>query len=219
MNINENVIACIPSKTMREFLITNPIKMSALQQATIVYNYAKKKNRLLLFRQLLEETNDEAEKLFLSSAIKDVQNGVEYYSDETREIYYEKFPHEGFPWYPFLEICGLPALFKEGDVIRWHGKGNTLYYVGFVPLLSVNHCDFSDECYLCYPLSYSTKTEEDLIYSHEHIHLCEAERASKAKLTPIQKNIYGRIRALLSIMQLRKENKKCRLVKKLSRSV
>ncbi|MBR0079040.1 MAG: hypothetical protein IJP69_01565, partial [Synergistaceae bacterium] len=72
--MNINVISCIPSKTMREYLTVNPIEMSALQQATIVYNYAKKKNRLLLFRQLLEETDDDAEKLFLSSAIKDVQN-------------------------------------------------------------------------------------------------------------------------------------------------
>lgn len=201
MNINENVIACIPSKTMREFLITNPIKMSALQQATIVYNYAKKKNRLLLFRQLLEETNDEAEKLFLSSAIKDVQNGVEYYSDETREIYYEKFPHEGFPWYPFLEICGLPALFKEGDVIRWHGKGNTLYYVGGVPLLILGHCDFTDECYLSYSLSHSVENDHDLFLVHEHIHVCEAERASIKKLTLQQKNIYHRVRTILSIMK------------------
>ena len=225
MNINENVIACIPSKTMREFLRNNPIEMSALQQATIIYHYAKKKNRLLLFRQLLEETNDKAEKLFLSSAIKDVQNGVEYYyySDETKEIYEKEFPHDVFPLYPFFEVCRLPLLFRRGDVIRWHGrqhgKSNTLYYVGFLPSLPVNHCDFSDECYLCYPLLYPMKTEEDLINSHEHIHLCEAEKASKTKLTPIQKNVYGIIRKLLHIMQLKKENKQCNLMKKLSRSV
>ena len=201
MNINENVIACIPSKTMRKFLSNNPIEMSALQQATIVYNYAKKKNRLLLFLQLLEGTNDEAEKLFLSSVIKDVQNGVEGYSDETREIYYEKFPHEGFPLYPFLEICGLPVLFKEGDVIRWHGKGNTLYYVGGVPLLIPGHCDFTDECYLSYSLSYPVENDHDLLLVHEHIHVCEAERASIKKLTPQQKSIYHRVRTILSIMK------------------
>lgn len=202
MNINENVIACIPSKTMREFLRNNPIEMSALQQATIVYNYAKKKNRLLLFRQLLEETDDDAEKLFLSSAIKDVQNGVEYYSDETMEIYDKKFPHKGFfPGFPFLEICGLPALFREGDVIRWHGKGNTLYYVGGLPLLIPGHCDFTDECYLSYSLSYPVKNDYDLLLVHEHINLCEAERASIKKLTPQQKNIYHRVRTILNIMK------------------
>lgn len=192
--MNINVIACIPSKTMRKYLMANPFEMSALQQATIVYNYAKKKNRLLLFQQLLEETDDKAEKLFLSSAIKDVQNGVEYYSDETEEIYDKEFPHYGFfPGYPFLEVCDLPVLFKEGDVIRWHGKGNDLYYVGGLPLLILGHCDFTDECYLSYPLSWPVKTEEDLSNSHAHIHLCEAERASIKKLTPQQKNIYHRV--------------------------
>ena len=34
--MNEKVIACIPSKTMREFLTVNPVEMSALQQATIL---------------------------------------------------------------------------------------------------------------------------------------------------------------------------------------
>ena len=201
MNINENVIACIPSKTMRKFLSSNPIEMSALQQATIVCNYAKKKNRLILFRQLLEETNDEAEKLFLSSTIKDVQDGVEYYSDDTRGIYYEKFPHEGFPCFPFLEICGLPVLFEEGDVIRWHGRGSTLYYVGGLPLLIPEHCDFTDECYLSYSLSYPVEDDHDLLLVHEHINLCEAEQGSIRKLTPQQKNIYHRVRTILSMMK------------------
>ena len=198
--MNINVIDCIPSRTLRKYFEANPVEMSALQQATIVFNYAKKKNRLPLFRQLLEETDNEAERLFLSSAVKDSQEGVEYYSDETQEIYDEKFPHEGFPWYPFLEVCNLPVLFKRGDVIRrhrkhgWHGRGNELYYVGGVPLLIPGHCDFSDEQYLSYPLSSPVETEEDLLSIHEHINICEAERASIKKLTPQQKNIYHKIR-------------------------
>ena len=211
--MNEKVIACIPSKTMREFLTVNNFEMSALQQATIVFEYADKKDVLPLFQILLEETNDETEKLLLSSAIDDFQNGNDFYSDKTQEIYDKNFPHEGFPLYPFLEVCGLPVLFKKGDVIR---KGSQFYYVGFFPLLRLGYCDFSDECYLCYPLSWPINTEEDLIYSHEHIHVCEAERASKEKLTRKQRNVYCRIRAILSIMQLRKEKRKCRLIKKLS---
>ncbi len=203
--MNEKVIACIPSKTMRKFLTQNPIEMSALQQATIVDEYADEKDRLPLFQILLEETNNENEKLLLSSAVEDFQNGNYFYSDKTQKIYDKNFPHEAFPLYPFLEVCNLPVLFKRGDVIR---KGSEFYYVGFLPLLILNYCDFSDECYLCYPLSWPTKTEEDLIYSHEHIHLCEAERASKEKLTRKQRKIYNRIKTLLRIMKLRRKRGK-----------
>lgn len=223
--MNNDVINCIPSKTMREYLTANPIELNVLQEATIIHEYSEKRDYLPLYERLLERAKTESERLLLASYVKDLrhdESGKGYYSDATCEIYKKEFPHEGFPFYPFLEVCNLPILFKKGDVIRWHGrhrKGNILYYVGFVPSLPVNHCDFSDECYLCYPLSYSMKTEEDLIYSHEHIHLCEAEKASKAKLTPKQNNIYGRIRKLLHIMKLRRENKQCKLMKKLSRSV
>ena len=218
--MNEKVIACIPSKAMRESLTVNPIEMSALQQATIVSEYAEKKDRLPLFQILLEETNDEAEKLLLSSAIKDFQDGNDFYSDTTQEIYKKHFPHYAFPIYPFLEICGLPVLFKQGDVIR---RGSKFYYVGFLPAFitdpsdfMIDHCDFSDECYLCYNLSYPVKAEGDLGFAHEHINLCEAEKASIKKLTPQQMKIYRRIRTLLHPMQLRKENRKCRRMKKLS---
>ena len=179
---------------MRKYLTTNPIDMSALQQATIIFEYAKKRKRVPLLESVLEETQNDSERLLLDSAIKDIQCGNEWISDETQKIYLEKFPHDDFPLYPFLEVCGLPALFKKGDIIR---KGNEFYYVGFLPVLIAGHCDFSDECYLCYPLSYPVKNEEDLLYAHAHIHVCEAERASLKKLTPQQMNVYRRIRTLL----------------------
>ena len=162
-------------------MTTNPIDMSALQQATIIFEYAKKRKRVPLLESVLEETQNDSERLLLDSAIN-------------KKIYLEKFPHDDFPLYPFLEVCGLPALFKKGDIIR---KGNEFYYVGFLPVLIAGHCDFSDECYLCYPLSYPVKNEEDLLYAHAHIHVCEAERASLKKLTPQQMNVYRRIRTLL----------------------
>lgn len=226
--MNNDVIDCIPSKTMREYLTANSVELNILQEATIVSEYATKENRLPLFEGLLERAKTESERLLLASYVDDLQHdasGEGYYSDATFEIYRKEFPHEVFPLYPFLEVCNLPVLFRKGDVIRWnrrHSKSNTLYYVGFLPLLLANHCDFSDECYLCYPLSYPMETEEDLIYSHEHICLCEAEKASRAKLTPKQKILYDKIKKLLRIMKVRKlrrRNRKCRLMKKLSRSV
>ena len=210
--MNKEIIECIPSKTLRKYLAANPVEMSVLQQATIVYNYAKKKNRLPLFRQLLEETDNESEKLLLRSAVKDCQEGIEYYSDETKEIYRKEFPYEQAR-YPFRKVCDLPVLFKVGDVIRWNGKrgwpskGDELYYVGGLPLLIPGFCDFSDEEYLSYSLSVPVKTEKylgyiDLGYIHEHIHICEAERASVKKLTPQQKCNYDKIKKILILMRL-----------------
>ena len=63
-------------------------------------------------------------------------------------------------------------------------------------------CDFSDEQYLSYPLSSPVKTEEDLGGVHEHINVCEAERASVKKLTPQQKCNYDKIKKILILMRL-----------------
>ncbi|MBQ6969194.1 MAG: hypothetical protein IJP85_02575, partial [Synergistaceae bacterium] len=91
---------------MRKYLTTNPIDMSALQQATIIFEYAKKRKRVPLLESVLEETHNDSERLLLDSAIKDIQCGNEWISDETQKIYLEKFPHDDFPLYPFLEVCG-----------------------------------------------------------------------------------------------------------------
>ncbi len=208
----KEVIECIPSKTMREYLTANPVEFSVLQEATIVSAYAEVRDYLPLFEGLLKRAKTEAERLLLASYVEDLRNdesGKGYYSDATFDIYVKKFPHEGFPWYPFDEVCRLPVLFKRGDVIRWHRKhgwrsqgDEQLYYVGGVPLLIPGLCDFSDEQYLSYPLSSPVKTEEDLGGVHEHINVCEAERASVKKLTPQQKCNYDKIKKILILMRL-----------------
>ena len=97
-------------------------------------------------------------------------------------------------------------LFKRGDVIRWHRNtryDGDFYYVGGLPLLIPGLCDFSDECYLCYSLSYPVTNEwDDLVYCHEHINVCEAERASIKKLTPREKCNYDKIQKLFRLMRL-----------------
>ena len=209
--MNKEIIEYIPSKTLREYLTANPVEFNVLQEATIVSEYAEVRDYLPLFEGLLKRGKTESERLLLASYVEDLrhdESGNGYYSDATFEIYMKEFPHEGFPWYPFLEVCGLPVLFKRGDVIRWrrkpgwHSKGNELYYVGAVPLLIPGHCDFSDEQYLSYPLSSPVKTEEDLANVHEHINICEAERASIKMLTPQQKCNYDRIKKILLLMRL-----------------
>ena len=49
MQTNEKIIACIPSKTMREFLTANPIKMSGLSSKLcmkIFLGYFRKTSRV-----------------------------------------------------------------------------------------------------------------------------------------------------------------------------
>ena len=172
--MNEDVINCIPSKTMREYLTANPIELNVLQKATIVSEYATKRNRLPLFEKLLERAKTKSKRLLLVSYVEDLRH------DES-------------------------------------GKG--YYYVGGLPLLIPERCDFSDECYLCYSLSYPIKTERDLIYCHEHIDVCRAERASIKKLTPQQRHNYEIIKNLLLLMKIRRFNKGWRwtLMKRLLR--
>lgn len=197
--MNKKIIDCIPSKTLREYLVSNPSEMSALQQATIALEYADEKDYVSLLEELIEGTNNEDEILLMSSAVNDFKHGNEYISEETQRIYDEKFPHDGFPLYPFLEVCGLPVLFKESDIVRAkYDSYDGFYYVGALPLLTANHCDFSDECYLCYNLSYPVRNEDDLGLAHEHIHICVAERASRNDLTIKQRNIYKKVKTLLS---------------------
>ena len=202
--MNKKTIDCIPSKTLREYLVSNHFEMSVLQQATIVLEYADENDYVSLLEILIEGTTNEDEILLLSSVVEDLKNCIgneyiEYISEETQKIYDEKFRHDGFPLYPFLEVCGLPVLFKKGDIVRAkYDSYDNFYYVGALPLLIANHCDFSDECYLCYNLSYPVMNEDDLVLAHEHIHICVAERASRNDLTRKQRSIYKKIKALLS---------------------
>ena len=55
---------------------------------------------------------------------------------------------------------------------------------------------------MSYSLSYPVKNDHDLLLVHEHINLCEAERASIKKLTPQQKNVYHRIKKISMLMRI-----------------
>ena len=198
----KEIIDCIPSVALREYLSVHPLNLSVLQKATMVSEYAKRKKQIAIFRKLAEESSLEAEKLLLRTAITDLEHHPDMesgYMKDTCEVYDEKFPHEGFPLFPFLEICSLPVLFKSGDVIRSKARYyDGLYCVGIGPVLEVGRCDFSDECYLCYPLSYPVKVQDDLAMSHVHIDICDADRASTDTLTKKQRKNLRRIRELIA---------------------
>ena len=186
--MNNDIIRLIPSKAMRKHLTKNPLDLSILQEATIIFHYAPEKDKPQMFQRLIDRSNSEDERLLLSAEISDGY-------DASCKIYSERFPHEGFPLFPFLEVCHLPVLFKPGDVIRWK---NELFYVGGIPYLREGYCDFSDESYLCYPLSLSYKYYDDLCYGHEHIHVCEVERVSFTRLNSAVKHIAYTIRKILA---------------------
>ena len=51
----KEIIDCIPSAALREYLSVHPLKLSVLQKATIVDRYAKRKKQIAIFRKLLKE--------------------------------------------------------------------------------------------------------------------------------------------------------------------
>lgn len=169
----EDIIDCIPSKDLKGHLIRHPVDLSIMQKATIVYGFAPKRKKLRLLQRLSEETKNAAERILLETAIREIRR-YGYADKASKEIYDSLFPHEGFPLYPFLEICDLPVLFHKGDLIAFRKRH---YYVGSCPNMKEN-CDFSDENYLCYDLSARIENKEDLFCAHEHIHVCLAEAAS-----------------------------------------
>ena len=51
--MNKKIIDCIPSKKLREYLVSNPFEMSALQQVTIALEYADGKDYVSLLEELI----------------------------------------------------------------------------------------------------------------------------------------------------------------------
>lgn len=202
--MNHKIIECIPSSALRDYIRNHNVELSVMQEATIVHEFAKRKKQIALFKMLKDKTESRAEKLLLSTAIMDLKQHPDMeggYMKDTCEVYCEYFPHEGFPWFPFLEICNLPVLFKSGDVIR-DTRSYELYCVGIGPgNLEFGQDDFSDECYLCYPVSWPIREQHDLALTHSHINVCEADKPSKASLdmlTRKQKKNLRRIRKLIA---------------------
>lgn len=160
----KETIECIPSADLREHLLTYPLALSVMQKATIIERFAKPADIISLFLKLANVTPSSDERDLLLCAIEDIKERG-YVDTATFDLYNERFPHEGSPFYPFAELCYLPQLFKERDLVRYKGD---VYDVASSPQ-SLENCDFSDECYLCYPL---------VGIGHAHIHFGEAERAT-----------------------------------------
>lgn len=188
-----SIIELIPSKRLKEYLIDHPIQLSVLQQATIVSEYAAKRQKIKLMKQLAEIAEEDSEKTLLNTALADIKK-LGYTGEAPNRIYASLFPHEGFPLYPFLEVCNLPVLFHQGDLIKFREHH---YYVAGTPV-KTEYSDFTDECYYCYDLSVIIDSKEDLFTAHEHIHVCEADYVSIEELSEKEKNGLLRLRKLLA---------------------
>ena len=103
----------------------------------------KAEKKISLFRELLERSQNDDEKLFLNAVISGDNDGAE-------RIYRRRLRKNFVPLYPFMELCSLPVLFRPGDVIR---EGGRFYYVHLTPCITEGHSSFLEECYLCYELS------------------------------------------------------------------
>ena len=190
----EKIIDCIPSLTMRNYLRESPAKLSVLQQATVVSEYASKEQKVVFFEKLIEISSKNEERILLKEAIKDTKK---YGSPnkKTKKIYDRYFlDTPRTPLFPFLEICNFPVLFKRGDIIF---DQEDFWYVADVPRINQSS-DFTDECYLCYSLSEKAESEEDLFTSHGHIHVCMADIVDLDELTVEQKLIAENIALLLN---------------------
>lgn len=164
-NIYTEVIDSIPSAAMKQYLSKYPIQLSILQMATVVSYFSDNARTVCAFKKLSRLTESPNEKEVLLSAISDIENNGSI-GNHTQLIYERLFPHDGAPFFPFLERCYFPVLFSVNDKIMYKGES---YIIKTIPVIN-DSCDFSDECYLCYPQNGS---------GHSHIHVCEAEIFSK----------------------------------------
>jgi hypothetical protein len=188
----ESFLDCIPSKDLKEFLNKHPISLTILQKATIVSEFGSKRQKIKRLRQLAETTENDSERILLSTAIEEIAK-TGYPGETTNRIYKSLFPHEGFPLYPFLEVCNLPVLFHKNDLVTFRKHH---YFVADYPCITDND-DFTDECYLCYDLSARIESEEDMFSAHDQIHVCEAETASDKDLSKKEQRTLVKVKRIL----------------------
>ncbi len=196
---NKDILQFIFSKSLRGFLREHPIKLSIMQKATIVSEYAPTKKKIRIFNELVNESDDLFEKQLLVSALQDIKHYFDI-GQNTNQLYYDYVVSKrgGYPAYPFLEICNLPILFKKGDII--YDEDRNVCFVAGLPNLNVGTCDFSDECYLCYSLNCKNPMDNDALFeAHKHIPVAVADGFPLDKLLRKQQ---ANLKALKQVMNI-----------------
>ena len=127
---------------MKQYLINNPLELSAIQWATIASENMERLKLSEVFQELSKITHDAYEQKLLLAAVNDLQKDG-YIGDQAQEVFNEGRKDNLPPYFPFLEICHLPILFRCGDVIVDKRTGDKAY-VESPPLLN-EYSDFTDE--------------------------------------------------------------------------
>lgn len=195
--MNNKVLMCIPSVTLRSYILSHPISLSRMQEATIVAEFGSIEEKPVLLKELADLSDNETEKALFLSARDDFQM-YGYIDEKTNQIYRDsELSKQGCnPRYPFEEYCGLPVLYHVGDVIS-HDSSN--YVIEYTPFSNGSASEFVGECYLCYPLDKVYKCKKDLYAAHEHFHVCTVEAPSEVPLTDLQKQSLESVRRILNI--------------------
>ena len=189
-------IDSIPSETLREYLAKHPDELSIMQMATVISYFSDSARTARLFRSLAKITQSPDEKALLRSAIKDLKNDGNI-GEHTQSLYKKAFPHEGPPFFPFLEPCHFPILFNENDVIQCNG---VTYTVKAAPVINDNS-DFSDECYLCCPVAFYPECGA----AHCQIHVCEAEKNLDIIRVETARSLFGVLSSDITLNEAKEE--------------
>ncbi|MCR5309298.1 MAG: hypothetical protein K6E21_04225 [Bacilli bacterium] len=198
-DVISEILDCISSEKVRDYLLLHKQEYSILQFATLVEEYINKSLRSKFFKALKEKTENLYEKELLQMAIDDYEKEG-YISDKTNKYYLENDPRkENKPSYPFCEIVPIPILFKEGDVVTYqNGKSKEQAVIGRLPD-ELTYEDFFDEVYMAYDLDKNLDGDDFLSDVHVHLHICDINKISVSDLTPLEIDNLSKIKKELNL--------------------
>lgn len=190
------IIHYVLSEILKQNLLATPPKLSVIQWATIASVNMERSKLSEVFQELSKVPHDVYEQKLLLAAVSDLKKDG-YIGEQAQEVFDERQEHNLPPYFPFLEICHLPILFKRGDVIIDKRTG-AFACVESAPLLNA-YSDFTDECYYCHSLDCEI-TEQMLKdgSAHLHIHVCNADYCELSLMTSAQKKNLNTIIVFLS---------------------
>ncbi|MBP3308755.1 MAG: hypothetical protein J6L90_04870 [Clostridia bacterium] len=193
IDLIDEIVSFIPSSAMREHLRHSDFNPSILQCATLIMHYVSENDKTAFLAKLLKKTQSKAEIELIGAAIEDIE-AFGFIHDKTQAIYNKHFgKRECPPFFPFLEVCSLPVLFKCGEVLSHNGE---VFYIISAPSEAC-FSDFTDESYLCCALNKRFSDKSELISYHRHIHKCEADNIDPQALTDSQMDALSSIKDLI----------------------